>query len=98
MEPKWLDPDAVEGLLAAAPSANVDRGEASYFLRQLVGHLDTLRPHLERAAESRGQQLLEAHRRVRRQAGATGGATDRVEVQLPPDLLGLYIYLPTRGG
>ncbi len=98
MEPKWLDPDAVERLLAAGPSANVDLGQASFFLRQLVEHLDALRPHLERAAESRGDQLLEAHRRVRRQAGAAGGATDRVEAQLPPDLLGLYIYLPTRGG
>jgi len=94
IEPQWLDAEAVEDLLAVVPSGNVERGQATYFLRQVVGQLDALRPHLGHAAEGRARQLLEAHRRVRRQAGAAGGASDRVEAQLPPDLLGIYIYLP----
>jgi hypothetical protein len=38
-------------------------------------------------------ELLDAHRRVRT-AAATKGVRYRVEPQLPPDVLGIYVYLP----
>jgi len=45
------------------------------------------------AARVRGEELLDAHRRVRAAARQTG-VSHRVEPQLPPDVLGIYIYLP----
>ncbi len=45
-------------------------------------------------AKQRGNELLGAHTRVR-QAARLRGIRYRVEPQMPPDLLGIYIYLPT---
>jgi hypothetical protein len=50
-------------------------------------------PHLESAARSRAAELLEAHRRVR-SAARLRGVSQRVEPQLPPDILGVYVFLP----
>jgi hypothetical protein len=44
-------------------------------------------------AKARGEELLEAHRRVR-QAAKMKDVSYRVEPQLPPDVLGIYVYLP----
>jgi len=41
----------------------------------------------------RGEELLEAHQRVRL-ATKTRNVRYRVEPQLPSDILGLYIFLP----
>jgi hypothetical protein len=54
---------------------------------------DELRPHLDEVAVARGEELLEAHRRVRA-ASRMKGMSYRVEAQLPPDVLGIYVYLP----
>jgi len=52
-------------------------------------------------ARQRGEELLEAHQRVRRASkarrssrGSYGNVHYRVEPQLPPDVLGIYVYLP----
>jgi superfamily II DNA or RNA helicase len=95
---RWLDAGAAERLLLAVPAGNVDPGQAAYFLRQVVDGLEHLGPRLEQDAQARAAILLDSHRRVRRQSGGSGGAGDRVEAQLPPDVLGLYVYLPAGGG
>jgi len=41
----------------------------------------------------RGEELLEAHQRVRL-ATKTRNVRYRVEPQLPPDVLGIYVFLP----
>ena len=41
----------------------------------------------------RDGELLEAHQRVRR-ASKIRNVPYRVEPQLPPDVLGIYVYLP----
>lgn len=94
---RWLDPEAAERLLEAGPAGNVDAGQATYFLRQAIDGLGSLRPHLDEDARARAAALLESHRRVRRQAGGSGGAGDSVEPQLPPDVLGVYVHLPAGG-
>ncbi|MFN6201011.1 MAG: hypothetical protein ACK496_00860, partial [Acidobacteriota bacterium] len=55
-----------------------------------------LRPHLVAVAAVRARDLLDAHRRVR-QASRTRGVSYRVEPQLPPDPLGIFILLPLPG-
>jgi len=89
----WLPPDQAEALLSAQPEANVTPDQATDFVRKVIDGFDHLRPHLERFARDRGQQLLDAHQRVRL-ASRAKGISHRVEPQLPPDVLGIYVYLP----
>ena len=46
-----------------------------------------------RSPASAAEELLDAHRRVR-QATRQRGVRQRVEPTLPPDVLGVYVYLP----
>ncbi len=91
-EAVWLSEEAALDLLRAEPDANINPDQARHFLQRLVDAFDALRPTLEEAARRRGDELLEAHRRVRTAARARGSY--RVEPKLPPDILGLYVYLP----
>jgi hypothetical protein len=90
---EWLQEEHAEALLRAEPEANVTPDQAAHFLRLVGDGFDYLRPHLENSARERGEELLDAHRRVRT-ASRTKGVSYRVEPQLPPDVLGIYIYLP----
>ncbi|HWQ34036.1 MAG TPA: helicase-related protein [Blastocatellia bacterium] len=93
---EWLDADAAESLLTAEPEANITPEQQTEFIRRVVDGFEALGPHLNHAAEERGRELLEAHRRVRIAAQAKG-VSHRVEAQLPPDVLGIYVYLPKVG-
>lgn len=90
---EWLDPAAAEQLLLAHPEANISPEQATDFVRKVEEGFDLLRPMLEQAARQRGDALLEAHQRVRR-ASKIRNVRYRVEPQLPPDVLGIYVYLP----
>jgi superfamily II DNA or RNA helicase len=89
----WLDSKRAEELLHLQPDANVPASSASHFLGEVMLGFDELRPHLDEVAVERGEELLEAHRRVRT-ASRMKGISYRVEPQLPPDVLGIYVYLP----
>lgn len=93
---EWLDTETAETLLAAEPDANITPEQQIDFIRKVIDGFDALRPHLNQVAEERGAELLEAHRRVRIAAQAKG-VSHRVEAQLPPDALGIYVYLPKGG-
>jgi hypothetical protein len=95
-DPQWLGSEGVEALLRAKPEGNVPPDRAEYFLRQVITQGDALKEWLGVVAEERGEELLEAHRRVRQAARQTG-VRYRVEPKLPPDVLGVYIFLPKRG-
>ncbi|MCA9958870.1 MAG: DEAD/DEAH box helicase, partial [Anaerolineales bacterium] len=92
-QPHWLPPAATEDLLQATPDANVQPQQAAQFISRAVAQLPVLQPALHDIAEKRGQELLEAHRRVRMAARQTG-VRYTVQPQLPPDVLGIYILLP----
>ena len=62
-------------------------------LDRIAGELDALQSRLEEIAATRGAEILEAHRRVRKATRVTG-VTQRVESKLPVDVLGVYVYLP----
>jgi hypothetical protein len=89
----WLDDDQAEALLAARPTGNVPADQARVFLQRVLDGYDGLLPHLEEVARRRGDELLAAHRRVRT-AARLSGVQYRVEPQLPPDVLALYVFLP----
>jgi hypothetical protein len=90
---EWLPTGQAEALLDAIPEANVAPDQATHFLRQVIDGFGSLQAHLEQAARARGAELLDAHRRVRT-ASRARGVSHRIEPQLPPDVLGLFVYLP----
>jgi hypothetical protein len=94
-DPHWLENGAAERLLAVKPEGNIQPEQASIFVQKVVEGFSTLAPHLEQDARNRGEQLLAAHKRVRNAMKLTR-VSYRVEPKLPPDILGIYIYLPTQ--
>ncbi|MDI6817044.1 MAG: helicase-related protein [Actinomycetota bacterium] len=90
---EWLDAGEADKLLQLAPEANILPEQATLALSNIVEGFDAISAHLDEAATLRGEELLDAHRRVRAAANAKG-AKHFVEPQLPPDVLGIYIYLP----
>jgi len=95
--PEWLENAAAEALLNVEPDTNIHPEQASTFVRRVVEGFETLQPHLDAAACCRAEALLDAHRRVRT-AARMQGVSYRVEPQLPPDVLGIFVYLPTVAG
>ncbi|QPC83627.1 DEAD/DEAH box helicase [Phototrophicus methaneseepsis] len=96
---QWLDPEASEALLQAEPEENIHPQQAADFVGRVVaGFDDHLAPTLNDIARERGGELLAAHLRVREAAYRRGDRRPqhRVEAQLPPDVLGIYVYLPVR--
>ena len=90
---RWLSPDQAEALLDAQPAANITPQQATAFVQRVVDGFGHLRQPLNEAATQRGQELLDAHRRVRTAARVTGVHYD-VRPHLPPDVLGIYVLLP----
>jgi len=93
---EWLDGEAAEHLLRLIPDMNINSDLASDFVRKVEEGFESFRPHLDEVARLRGEELLEAHQRVRR-ASKVRNVQYRVEPQLPPDVLGIYVYLPKIG-
>ena len=96
-DPTWLDERSIERLLDASPSANVPADLARTQLSRVQERFDSLWPHLRELAIKRGDELLDAHRRVRT-ASRLSKRNVRVEPNLPADVLGLFVYLPATGG
>lgn len=94
---EWISQDQVTGLIQASPTQNIDRERATYFVQKVLDGIEELKPALEQFANEQGQRLLEAHLRVRSAARQSGIKYD-IRPELPPDILGIYIYLPTKQG
>lgn len=90
--PVWLDDEAADELLEARSAGNLIPSLISRQLRSVIDSLGELRSELERIAQTRSQELLEAHTRVRQASRATGNVV--VEPVLPVDVLGCFVYLP----
>lgn len=89
----WLSSDEAEKLLHVQPDANIAPEQAGDFVRRVCDQIDQLRYYLDQAAVQRGEEILNAHQRVRKAARVR--ATDvHIQPQLPPDVLGIFVYLP----
>lgn len=95
----WLGPEATEALLKAEPDENIHPQQAAEFVGRVVDAFDHLAPKLNQIAQERGDHLLAAHIRVREAAYRRGERRPQhhVEAQLPPDVLGIYVFLPAMG-
>ncbi len=92
---EWLSPKDAEALLSAVPKGNVSAERARDFIEKVVASdaFASIVPAITELARKRGNDLLDAHRRVR-EASRTKGVSYRVEPVLPPDILGVYVFLP----
>ena len=88
-----LDETDAEKLLFVEPDANISPDLASNAILRINEGIEFLRPKLEEVAQARAEELLQAHRRVRT-AARIKGLRYRVEPHLPPDVLGIYAYMP----
>jgi hypothetical protein len=95
-EATWIPPNRIPELLYAVPKRNIDRERARHFIQLVIGGMADIYPKLEKFAQERGRCLLDAHRRVRSAAHWTGVKQD-IRPELPPDVLGIYVYLPGQG-
>ncbi len=89
----WVEEAIADSLLSAQPESNISTEQATDFVRRVIDGVEILRPHLNQVAVERGEELLDAHQRVRR-ASKVRSIRYRIEPQLPPDVLGIYVYLP----
>ncbi len=89
----WLEENEADKLLLAQPDGNIATDQAAEFVGRVIDGFELLRSRLDQAAIQRGEELLDAHQRVRL-ATRTRNVRYRVEPQLPPDILGIYIFLP----
>lgn len=92
-EAEWLPEEDAEKLLSAQPGGNIHDEQKTTFVHQIVDAYEHVRGHLDSEAEKRADVLLDAHRRVREEAKLRG-VSYRVNCQLPPDVLGVYVFLP----
>ena len=90
---EWLDEVAIDRLLNAEPDANISHEKAQRALQKILEGFEHLQQRLNDITQQHGQALLDAHRRVR-QVSKAKDISYRVEPQLPPDVLGIYVYLP----
>ena len=90
---QWVDSERIEQLMDTMPEQNITPDRATSFLQRVIESYDKISPHIDEFAVEHGKALLESHRRVRDVSRAKG-ITYSVEPMLPPDVLGIYIYLP----
>lgn len=93
---EWISPQEVEALLSAEPSENIPNEVRSEFVKRVIDGYDAIKEQLNARARARGEALLDAHRRVRT-AARWKGVRYSVHPELPPDVLGIYVYLPPAG-
>ncbi len=91
---RWLPVDQAEKLLTAKPTSNITPDIARESLEKILREFDVLQPQLNAIAESHGKRLLDSHQRVRT-ASQRRHIRYGIEPQLPPDVLGVYLYLPS---
>jgi hypothetical protein len=90
---EWLDAKDAEELLGANSDQNMTEANKVDAVSKIMDGFEDLRPQLNVIAVQHGDELLAAHQRVRR-ASKMRSIQSRVEPQLPPDVLGVYVYLP----
>lgn len=90
---EWLNEEEVRKLLDLQPEGNLDPVQKEERLNRALAELAGMNDFLSARARERSAALLEAHERVRGAARGQG-VTYSVEPPGPPDLLGVYVFLP----
>jgi len=95
---EWIpDGDALNLLRLAQPESNVPATERREVLEEVLGWWKDIQEPLEDIVAQRARKLEEAHRRIRSSAQMPRRGL-KVRPQLPPDLLGVLVFLPVPKG
>lgn len=92
--PEWLSDDEAKALLNAMPSDNVLPQQAQAQIERIITHYSLLTTHLNSFAQKRSSELLASHLRVRDAVMLKRSQKPEITPELPPDVLGIYVYLP----
>jgi hypothetical protein len=93
----WLDAAATDQLLLAQPTGNVNDDLARAQLQRALDRIPALQEHLVGIGTNVAADAIKAHRAVRRSSRVALRGLD-ARLLPPPDVLGVYIYLPDRSG
>ncbi|MGW5557049.1 helicase-related protein [Micromonospora sp. NPDC003944] len=90
----WLNDEETTALLTATPDANVLPELVTSAINRALGELDDVQEYLEQQGQELAVSVREAHRRIR---GAVAARVAGLKVTLGgrPDVLGVYVYLPS---
>jgi hypothetical protein len=93
----WLPTEQVDALLTAPPAGNVADALARAQLERALARLPGLSAHLDDTGRAAAAALVADHRAVR-SASRTGGRAVTAKFLPPPDVLGVYVFLPEASG
>ena len=94
--PTILTKQEAEALLTLKPQAQVNPDLAKQAIAKVMQKQEDLKKTVTGIAKDRGKEILNSHTRVRSAAKSRNRAT--ITLQEPPDILGIYIFLPSPGG
>jgi len=92
--PEWLSDAEAKALLNAMPSDNVLPQQAQAQIERVIDNFQALSPVLNSFAQKRSTELLASHLRVRDAVLLKRSQKPDIKPELPPDVLGIYVYLP----
>ena len=89
-----LAPLEAEALvLRSVPNRSLSEESAAHFLGEALGELETVRRSLDALALERARTLVKQHERYKSLTGGAG-RFEAVEPALPPDVVGVYVFVP----
>jgi len=95
--PEWLSDKDAKALLMAMPTDNVLPQQAEAQIERVITNHSLLTSHINEFARLRSSELLAAHIRVRDAVLLKRSQKPDIKPELPPDVLGIYVYLPAGG-
>lgn len=90
---EWLDDDFSEKLIGLKPEANILPEQSKEFISRVINEVGDLKAYLFEYANKNGEKIAASHRKVR-EAAKIKNLKYSIEAKLPPDILGIYVYLP----
>ncbi len=92
--PEWLPDPEAKALLLAMPSANVLPQQAQEQIQRIIANYASLSSQINAFAQNRATELLDSHQNVREVMLMKRSQKPEIKPELPPDVLGIYVYLP----
>ena len=92
--PVWLTEHDAKALLGAIPTENVLPQQAQAQIERVIDNYASLLPIINGFAQKRSTELLASHLRVRDAVLLKRSQKPDIKPELPPDVLGIYVYLP----
>lgn len=91
--PEVLDEADALTLLSLEPGRNMEEGQKTRLVAQVLDAVHELEPRFDAIAQSRAEALLADHRRIR-EASDARGLRYSVSPALPVDKIGVYVLMP----